>query len=94
MYVAVWWFLPSVVAADELTLCVKSLQGASNFKWAYEAAKWGADFMSRSVQQDRVLLKLKLHIGDIKKDHSYLGRAEDYPQTDRNIRFCASGALN
>jgi hypothetical protein len=86
--VAVQWFLPFLFAADELTLCVERLQGDSNYKWAYEAAKWGADFMARSVQQDRVLL----HIGDIKKDHSYLGRAENYPQIDRNIRFCATGA--
>jgi hypothetical protein len=86
MYAAVWWFLPSVFATDELTLCVTSLQGASNFMWAHEAAKWGADFMARSVQQDRVLL----HIGDIKKDHSYLGRAENYPQQFSLLRHRCS----
>jgi hypothetical protein len=64
------------------------MQGDSNHKWAYEAAKWGADFMARSVEEHRVLL----HIGDVPKDHNYLGRAEDYPQIDRNIRFCDTGA--
>jgi hypothetical protein len=75
-------------AAIVQSLCVRGLQGGSNYKWAYEAAKWGADFIARSVEQDRVLL----HIGDIKMDHSYLGRAEDYPQIDRNILFCDKGA--
>lgn len=58
-------------------------------RWAREAAKWGADFMAKSVEENRVLL----HIGDIQKDHGYIGRGEDYPSIDRNIRFCASGAL-
>lgn len=65
------------------------MQGASNYVWAREAAKWGADFMYASVvSADRVLL----HAGDIKKDHGYIGRAEDYPQGDRNLRFCGIGA--
>lgn len=64
------------------------MQGETNYKWAREAAKWGADFMAKSVEESRVLL----HIGDIKKDHNYLGRAEVYPQIDRNILFCNSGA--
>ena len=50
--------------------------------------KWGADFMVKSVEQGRVLL----HIGDIKQDHGYIGRAEDYPQIGRNIVHCAPGA--
>ena len=65
------------------------MQGESNYKWAREAAKWGADFMARSVVSDD---KLLLHIGDISADHGYLGRAEDYPQIDRNILFCDFGA--
>lgn len=63
-------------------------QGESNYKWAREAAKWGADFMVKSVEEDQVLL----HIGDIKADHGYMGRGEDYPQIDRNIIMCKSGA--
>lgn len=64
------------------------MQGESNYHWAREAVKWGADFMVKSVEEGRVLL----HIGDIKKDHGYLGRAEDYPQIDRNIVHCAPSA--
>jgi hypothetical protein len=58
--------------------------------WAREAAKWGADFMARAVSDGKILL----HIGDIQKDHGYLGRAESYPQMDRKILFCDSGASN
>lgn len=43
--------------------------------------------MARSVEEDQVLL----HIGDIRKDHNYLGRAEYYPDINRNILFCPSG---
>jgi hypothetical protein len=43
--------------------------------------------MAKSVEEDKVLL----HIGDIKADHAYMGRAEDYPQIDRNILHCQSG---
>ena len=67
----------------------RAMQGQANIRWAREAAKWGADFMAKSVEEDRVLL----HIGDIKKDHAYMGRAEDYPDIDRNVRFCNSGAI-
>lgn len=63
------------------------MQGQTNYRWAREAAKWGADFMARSTEEDRVLL----HIGDIRKDHNYIGRAELYPQIDRNIRYCEPG---
>lgn len=63
------------------------MQGETNYKWAREAAKWGADFMAKSTEDDRVLL----HIGDIGKDHGYAGRGEEYPQMDRNILFCNSG---
>jgi hypothetical protein len=63
------------------------LQGESNHKWAREAVKWGADFMAKSVEEDKVLL----HIGDVRADHAYMGRAEDYPQIDRNIIHCQSG---
>jgi hypothetical protein len=73
---------------DKWATTARCLQGETNYKWAYEAAKWGADFIARSVQEDRVLL----HIGDIHKDHGYLGRSEDYPQIDRNILFCDTGA--
>lgn len=44
--------------------------------------------MARSVEEDQVLL----HIGDIRADHNYIGRAEYYPDIDRNILFCPSGA--
>ena len=64
------------------------VQGRWNRKWAREAAKWGADFMARSVEEEQVLL----HIGDIRADHNYIGRAEYYPDIDRNILFCPSGA--
>lgn len=63
------------------------MQGQKNSQWAREAAKWGADFMARSTEEDRLLL----HIGDIRADHSYIGRAEMYPQMDRNILFCKPG---
>lgn len=63
------------------------MQGGSNFRWAREAAKWGADFMARSTEEDQLLL----HIGDIRADHNYIGRAESYPQINRNILFCKSG---
>lgn len=63
------------------------MQGQKNLHWAREAAKWGADFMARSTEEDRVLL----HIGDIRADHNYIGRAEMYPQMDRNILFCKPG---
>lgn len=43
--------------------------------------------MANAVEEDQVLL----HIGDIRKDHNYLGRAEYYPDIDRNILFCPSG---
>jgi hypothetical protein len=64
------------------------VQGRSNYEWAREAAKWGADFLARGVESDRILI----HIGDIQKDHSYFGRAEAYPQIGRNILFAGSGA--
>jgi hypothetical protein len=76
-------------AAAVSSRCIWCLQGDSNLKWANEAAKWGADFLACCVEQGRVLM----HIGDIKKDQSYLGRAEDYPKIDRNILFCDTGAL-
>jgi FixJ family two-component response regulator len=63
------------------------LQGRSNYEWAREAAKWGADFLARGVESTRILI----HIGDIQRDHAYLGRAEAYPQINRNIRFATSG---
>lgn len=63
------------------------VQGRWNRKWAREAAKWGADFMAKSVDEDQVLL----HIGDIRKDHNYIGRAEYYPNINRNILFCPTG---
>jgi hypothetical protein len=66
----------------------RSLQGRSNYEWAREAAKWGADFLARGVESDKILI----HIGDVPKDHAYLGRAEDYPQIGRNIRFAGAGA--
>ena len=65
------------------------LQGQSNYYWARQAAKWGADFMATATEKDRVIL----HIGDIKADHAYMGRAEDYPQIDRNLLWCDSGAV-
>ena len=65
------------------------MQGESNYKWAREAAKWGADFMYAAVVSSNEVL---LHAGNIKKDHGYIGRAEDYPQGDRNLRFCRWGA--
>lgn len=45
--------------------------------------------MARSTEEDRVLL----HIGDIRADHNYIGRAEMYPQIDRNMRYCSPGEL-
>jgi hypothetical protein len=66
-----------------------SVQGQSNYYWARQAAKWGADFMAKATEESRVIL----HIGDIKADHAYMGRAEDYPQIDRNILWCDSGGF-
>lgn len=64
------------------------VQGRPNFRWARESCKWGADFLVKAlVGEDKYLL----HIGDIPKDHSYLGHAEDYPQIDRNILYCGPG---
>lgn len=45
--------------------------------------------MAKATSESQVVL----HIGDIKKDHAYMGRAEDYPQMDRNIVMCDSGTL-
>ena len=41
------------------------MQGMSNYYWALEAAKWGADFLALAVKEGKMLL----HIGDISKDH-------------------------
>lgn len=67
----------------------ENVQGKWNLKWALEGAKWGADFMANSVEESKILL----HIGDIRADHNYLGRAEMYPQMGRNILHCDSGML-
>lgn len=62
--------------------------GSRNYWWAGQAAKWGADFMYKAVvSPDRMLL----HIGDIRADHGYIGRSEEYPQINRNIQFCSTG---
>ena len=45
--------------------------------------------MAKATEKDRVIL----HVGDIKADHAYMGRAEDYPQIDRNLLWCDSGAV-
>jgi hypothetical protein len=76
----------ALTSAATSPLC---LQGKWNMKWAEEAAKWGADFMAKSTEESRVLL----HIGDIRADHNYLGRAEMYPDMNRNILFCDTGAF-
>lgn len=69
------------------TLESTHFDGEPNLVWARQAVKWGADFMSLCVEEDRVLL----HLGDIKQDHAYIGRAEDYPQIDRTQVWCESG---
>ena len=63
------------------------MQGQTNYVWAREAAKWGADYLAKGVEESRMLL----HIGDISKDHAYIGRAELYPSGERPIIFCDSG---
>ena len=63
------------------------MQGESNYKWALEATKWGADFMVKSVKSNKLLL----HVGDIQADHAYIGRAEDYPQVKRDVYWCKPG---
>jgi hypothetical protein len=45
--------------------------------------------MAKSVEASRVLL----HIGEIRADHAYMGRSEDYPQINRNILFCNTGNI-
>lgn len=60
-------------------------------RWSKEAVKWGADFLVRSVVKTSNGGQFLLHIGDIPKDHGYLGRAENYPNIDRNIRYCNVG---
>jgi len=57
-------------------------------RWALETVKWGADFLVNGITSDRRYL---LHICDIEFDHLLFGRAELYPQMDRNIRYCAPG---
>lgn len=66
------------------------MQGWNNYDWSLETIKWGADFMVKAVEAKRLLL----HIGDIPKDHGYIGRSEYYPQIDRKIRHCGVGALH
>ena len=65
------------------------MQGESNYKWALEAVKWGADFLVTAVERDSILL----HIGNITADHAYTGHAEFYPEIDRNIRYAGAGVL-
>jgi hypothetical protein len=67
------------------------VQGELNVRWAKEATKWGADFLVRSVVKAANGGKFLMHIGDVPKDHNYLGRAENYPNIDRNIRYCGVG---
>jgi endoglucanase len=66
-------------------LATSYFDGASNYDWAYAAVQWGADFLAENTEEDRVLL----HVGDIDKDHAYIGRSELYPRMDRNVRYCA-----
>lgn len=65
--------------------------GRSNYVWARKATKWGADFMAKATTTGKMLL----HVGNIKADHGYVGRAEDYPKDiARDPIFCASGACS
>ena len=61
--------------------------GEANDKWSRDAVKWGADFFASTTDENRVLL----HIGDIQKDHAYIGRSEMYPPIDRNVVYCEFG---
>lgn len=61
--------------------------GQSNDLWARQTVKWGADFLAKTTDDDRVLL----HVGDVYADHAYSGRAEMYPDLDRNVRYCEFG---
>jgi len=65
-------------------LATSYFDGASNYDWAYDAVRWGADFLAANVEEDRTLL----HVGDIDADHAYIGRSELYPEMDRNVRWC------
>lgn len=63
------------------------MQGWNNYDWALDAVKWGADFMAEGVSENEHLA----HIGDIPNDHNYIGRAEFYPDINRNIRLAGRG---
>ena len=69
------------------TLESTSFDGSDNLAWARQTVKWGCDFFARAVEDDRTLL----HLGDIEADHSYIGRAEDYPQIERTEVWCDFG---
>ena len=76
------------VRKNERGLKKTSFDGRSNYRWAREACKWGADFLYKAVvSKDQMLL----HVGDIKFAHSYIGVPEKFPQGDRAITFCSSG---
>ena len=66
------------------TLAATHFDGRPNLEWAQRTVKWGADFMALCVEDGRILL----HLGDISKDHAYMGRSEDYPQIERTQVWC------